>query len=198
MGFFWTSPLGMVMGAVLTVIAAALIFAGINVVLAFSGGPGPCTPGDGPITVTVANAVTFQEKWDGFDRILDGGSPSSVTLSESEVSSRADQYITQETDVDFKDIRVCLHDGYGEGTAKLEALLGLTTEVRVKGSLDLTGDTPSAQIDDIEIGNVPGFITGAVESLVEDAIDEALQDINLKHTYTPNLSEGQAQIDGQP
>src|SRR3972149_4185604 len=105
MSFFWTSPLGMVLGAVLTVIAAALFFAGINVVLAFSGGPGPCTPGDGPITVTVANAVTFQEKWDGFDRILDGGSPSSVTLSESEVSSRAGQYVTPGTDVGFDDSR---------------------------------------------------------------------------------------------
>src|SRR3989304_1964242 len=106
MSFFWTSPLGMVMGAVLTVIAAALIFAGINVVLAFSGGPGPCTPGDGPITVTVANAVTFQEKWGGFDRILDGGAPIPV--------------------------RVCLHDGYGEGTAKLEALWIWNSEITNK------------------------------------------------------------------
>ncbi len=198
MSFFWTSPVGIALGAILAVIVAALIVAGISVVLAFSGGPGPCTPGGGPISVTVANAATFQEKWNSFDEILDAGSPSSVTFNESEVSSRADQYITRETDVDFEDIRVCIHDGYGEGTAKLNAILGLSTEVRVKGSLDLTGDSPVAQIDDIEIGNVPGFITGTVEGLVEDAIDEALEDINLKHTYTPVLSEGQAQIDGQP
>jgi hypothetical protein len=198
MSFFFTSPLGIALGAILTVIVAALIFAGVNVILAFSGGPGSCTPGGGPISVTVANAVTFQERWDSFDDILDTGSPSAVTFNETEISSRADQYITQETDVDFKDIRVCIHDGFGEGTAKLEAFLGLDTEIKVTGSLDLTGDSPVAQIDDIEIGNVPGFITGAVEGLVEDAIDEALEDINLKHTYTPVLSEGQAQIDGQP
>ncbi len=198
MSFFFSSPLGIALGAILAVIVAALIFAGVNVILAFSGGPGPCTPGGGPISVTIANSVAFQEKWDSFDDILDAGSPSSVTFNETEISSRADQYITQETDVDLKDIRVCIHDGYGEGTAKLNAILGLSTEVRVKGSLDLTGDSPVAQIDDIEIGNIPGFITDAVEGLVEDAIDEALEDINLKHTYTPVLSEGQAQIDGQP
>lgn len=32
----------------------------------------------------------------------------------------------------------------------------------------------------------------------EDDIDEALNDIELKHTYTPTLTEGRAQIDGVP
>ena len=198
MSFFGPSTLGMAITAIVVILIAAIIFIGVNVVLAFSGGPSPCTPGGGHITVNAANADGFQQKWDAFDVILDGGSPSSATFSESEISSRADQYISNETDVDFDDVRVCIHDGYGEATGKLEAILGLETKVRVKGNLDLTGDHPVAQDLDIEIGNVPGFITNVIEGFVEDAFDEVLEDIDLSHTYTPTLTEGNAQIDGVP
>jgi len=198
LSFFSSSPLGIAVGAIVAVVGAAVIFAGVNVILAFSGGPGDCTPGGGTITVSDANAQAFQDKWDAFDAILDGGSPSSVTFNESEVTSRADQYIRDETDVDFEDVRVCIHDGFGEATGTLGVLLGVDTKVKIKGTMDLSGDHPVAKIDDIEIGNVPGFITDAIEGLVEDAVEEALEEIELKHTYTPTLTEGEAQIDGQP
>jgi len=198
LSFFSSSPLGIAVGAIVAVVGAAVIFAGVNVILAFTGGPGDCTPGGGTITVSDANAQAFQDKWDAFDAILDGGSPSSVTFNESEVTSRADQYIRDETDVDFEDVRVCIHDGFGEATGTLGVLLGVDTKVKIKGTMDLSGDHPVAKIDDIEIGNVPGFITDAIEGLVEDAVEEALEEIELKHTYTPTLTEGEAQIDGQP
>jgi len=198
LSFFGPSPLGIAITAIIVILIAAVIFVGVNVILAFSGGPGPCTPGGGPITINAANADGFQQKWDGFDAVLDGASPSSASFDESEVTSRADQYFRDETDVDFVDVRICIHDGFGVATAKLEAILGLDTEVKVTGTVDLTGDTPVAQIDDIEIGNVPGFITNAIEGFVEDAVDEALEDIDLSHIYTPTLTEGNAQIDGVP
>lgn len=196
--FIWLSPLGMVFGAILTIIVVAVIFVGINIILIFSGGPDDCTPGGGTITINDANAQAFQDRWDESDAILDGGLPSSITLNESEVSSRANQYLRDETDVDFEDIRVCIHDDFAEVTGSLEAFLGLDTKVKVKGSLDLTGEHPEARDLEIEIGNVPGFVTGVIEGVVEDALDEALKDIDLKHTYIPTLVEGEAEIDGQP
>ena len=197
LSWFTGSALRIAIGVILSLLIAAVILVGINVILAFSGGPGPCNPG-GPITVDAASAAKFQEKWDAFDIILDGRSPSSVTFNESEVTSRADQYIRDETDVDFKDIRICIHDGFGEATGSLEAILGLDTDVKISGTLDLTGDHPVAKDVDIDIGNVPGFITDAIEGFVDDAIDEALEDIELSHTYTPALTEGEAKIDGVP
>jgi hypothetical protein len=196
--FFWLSPLGMVVGAILTIFFVAVIFVGVNVILAFAGGPGDCTPGSGTLTINDANAQAFQEKWDASDAVLDGGSASSVLLNESEISSRAEQYIREETDVDFKDIRVCIHDDYAEVTGSLEAFLGLDTKVKVKGSLYLTGEHPEARDLEIEIGNVPGFVTGVIEGVVEDALDEALKDIDLKHVYAPTLMEGEAEIEGLP
>ena len=198
MSFFGPSPLGIAITAIIVLLIAAVIFVGVNVVLAFSGGPGPCTAGKPPITVDAANASTFQEKWDAFDVILDGGSPSSVTFSESEVTSRADQFIKDEANVDFADVRICIHDGFGEATAKLETILGLETKVKITGNLDLSGDHPKALDLEIEIGNVPGFVTNAIEGFVKDAVDEALEDIDLSHTYTPTLTEGESQIPGVP
>ena len=198
LSFFGSSPFGIALTAIIVILIAALIFIGANVILALSGGPGPCTPGGGPITVNAANADGFQQKWDGFDVVLDGGSPSSVSFNESEVTSRADQYIRDETDVDLADVRICIHNGFGEATAKLETILGLETKVKIKGNLDLSGDHPEALNLEIDIGNVPGFITNAIEGFVEDAVDEALEDINLSHTYTPTPTEGNAQIDGVP
>ncbi len=198
LSFFWSSPLGIVAGVLTATGVVIVVVVVAGAALAFSGGPSSCTPGGGPITVDAANAAKFQETWDAFDIILDGGSPSSVTFNESEVTSRADQYIRDETDVDFKDIRICIHDGFGEATGSLEAILGLDTDVKISGTLDLTGDHPVAKDVDIDIGNVPGFVTDAIEGFVDDAIDEALEDIDLSHTYTPALTEGEAQIGGVP
>ena len=193
LSFFGSSPLGIALTAIIVILIAAVIFVGANVILALSGGPGPCTPG-GPITINAETADGFQQKWDGFDAVLDGGSPSSVSFNESEVSS----FIDREVGSPFSDPRICIHDGFGEATAKLEAILGLETKVKVKGNLDLSGDHPEARGLEIDIGNVPGFIINAIEGFVEDAVDEALEDIDLSHTYTPTLTEGNAQIDGVP
>ncbi len=55
------------------------------------------------LSVSAANAASFQQKWDDFDALLDGGTPSSVVFNESEVSSRANQYFTEESDLDLID-----------------------------------------------------------------------------------------------
>jgi hypothetical protein len=200
MGFLLKTWWSIAISVAVAAIGFVVIFGIVITVLAFSNGPGHCTPGGGPITVNAANAEKFDQKWDDFDAVLDGGSPSSVALSERELSSRADKYFREEKALDFRDVRVCIHDGYGEATGTLDAILGLQVEVKLKGTMDLTGDTPKTEIDDIEFGKVPGWLVDVTDAIfgAEDDIDEALEDIDLKHTYTPTLTEGQAQIDGVP
>ncbi|MCH7523356.1 MAG: arginine--tRNA ligase, partial [Chloroflexi bacterium] len=88
------------------------------------------------------------------------------------------------------------------GTVKLKSLLdeAVARARRVVESQAADGAKgfSEAEIDDIEIGNVPSFIVDIVEGQVEDAVDEALENIDLSHTYTPTLTEGNAQIDGVP
>lgn len=190
---FLMSPLRLIFGLFGTLLLILLIVGGGTVVLAFTGGPGPCTPGGGAITVNAANADAFDGKWDSFNATLDGGSPATVNFNESEVSS----FVDREVGDPFSGPRVCIHDGYGEGTASLE-ILGFDAKIKVKGNMDLTGTHPVAKIDDIEVGNVPDFMVTLVEDFVESAIEDETKKVDLGHPMTPTLTEGDAKLDGTP
>lgn len=196
LGFFFRSPIGWLIGLFSSFILILVLVVLVTGVLAYTGGPGDCTPGGGAIEISDAQAASFDTKWDQLDASLDGGAATAISLTESELSSRADQYIRDHSG-DISDVRVCVHDGQGEVTGKVDAFLG-SIKFKAKGSVDLTGGHPEAHFDDIEVGNVPGAVLGLLEGIVEDAIQELLDDINLSHTYTPSLSEGSAAIQGTP
>ncbi len=198
MGFLFQTWWGIAITVATVLLIAVVAFGAAIAILAFSNGPGACTPGGDIILVNAANADSFDQKWDALDAVLDGGSPSSDTFNESEVSSRADQYFRKEKALDFRDVRVCIYDGYGEATGTLDAILGLQVEVKLKGTMDLTGDKPKIDIDDMEFGKVPGWFVDVTDAIFGNDINEALEDIELEHTYPPTLTEGQAQIDGEP
>jgi hypothetical protein len=164
--------------------------------LAFTGGPVACTPGGGATEISDAAAQFFDSKWDELDASLAGGSASSITLTESEVTSRANEYIDSKGG-DVSDVQVCIHDGFGEVTGSVDVFIG-SGNFKVKGAVDLSGGRPVVDFQDIELGSVPGFALAPLESAVETAIQELLDDISLDHTYAPTLTEGQAQISGTP
>src|SRR3990172_6335942 len=91
--FLFRTPLGIVISAFSGVIGLVVVLVVVVGVLAFTGGPAPCTPGGGAITV-----------------------------SESAVTSRANRYI-DDRGGDVSDVRVCIHDGYGEVTGSVDAFL---------------------------------------------------------------------------
>src|SRR3970040_1302163 len=132
--WFFMSPLRFIFGLFGSLLLLLLIIIGCTVVLAFTGGPAPCTPGGGPITVSAANAGTLDTKWDDFTRSLSGGSAGSVNFNESEISS----FVDREVGDPFSDPRVCIHDGYGEGTATF-SVLGFDAKIKVKGNMTLSG-----------------------------------------------------------
>lgn len=187
---------GSIVGIISSIVLLLVLFVVVVGALAVTGSPADCTAGDGPIVVDAAHSDAFKQKWNGVNAILDAGSPSSVTLSESEVSSRADTYLKQKN-TPFKQPRVCLHDGSGEGQAKI-SFLGLTAKFKVKGTLDLTSAHPKAKIDSMEVGNLPGWLISPAESFVNRAIDSALNDVSLDHRYAPTLKPGQAVVAGTP
>ena len=190
---FLMSPLRLIFGLFGTLLLILLIIVGGTVVLAFTGGPAPCTPGGGAITVSAANADAFDSKWDSFNATLDGGSAAAVNFNESEISS----FVDREVGSPFSGPLVCIHDGYGEGTATFE-VLGFDSKIKVKGNMDLTGAHPLAKIDDIEVGNVPDFMVTLVEDFVESAIEDETKKVDLDHPMTPTLTEGDAKLDGTP
>ena len=194
--FFVGSWFGALTGIFSLIVLLVVLFFVITSLFLITGGPSQCTPGDGAITVDSANAKSFKTKWDALDASLSAGTPAGASFSESELSSRAQEFV-DESNAPFKDVRICIHNGYGEGTADL-SVIGIGVKFKVKGSVDLSGTHPKAHIDDIEAGSVPGFIVGAIDRLIKNAVGSALDDIDLKHKYTPTLTDGSAKIDGQP
>ena len=195
-GFFTGSIIRMISGIILLLILLFGAFVVAVGALAASGGPSPCTPGGGPITVDAGNSASFQQKWDAMDLTLDGGTPASAQFNESEISSRAKTYL-DEHDVGFSDPQVCIYADEGEGTATF-SMFGIDVKVSVRGTMDLTGDHPKANIDEMEVGNVPGFMLAPVEGAVNRAIDSALDDVDLEHSYGLGLTPGEAGVSGTP
>jgi hypothetical protein len=194
--FLFKTPLGIIISVFSGLIGLVLIAGAGVAAMALTGGPGPCTPGGGAIEISDAHAQSFDTKWDGLDAALAGGGSSSITLTESEVSSRANKYIDDKGG-DVNDVQVCIHDGYGEVTGSVDVAVG-SGKFKAKGAVALNAGRPVVDFQDIELGNVPGFALAPFENAVENAIQELLDDITLEHTYAPSLSDGQAEIDGTP
>src|SRR5438105_5043448 len=90
---FTGSIVGMIFGLISLVVLIAVIGAVAIGALAVSGSPGDCTSGSGLVAISQANSDSFQHKWDDFNNALGAGSPASVSLTDSEISSRADTYL---------------------------------------------------------------------------------------------------------
>jgi hypothetical protein len=195
--FFTGSIFGIISGIVLGTITLVIILAVVVFLLATTGGPGECAPGGTEIVISDANADAFDQKWDGFNSVLDAGSPSSVVINESEASSRAQRFVEDEASA-IDNVRICIHNGFGEATGSVDAFLGMSADFKASGTVDLSGAHPVVDFQDIEVGSVPGFVVKPFEGLVEDAIKELLKKVDLQHHLTPTLSEGQATIEGTP
>lgn len=170
------------------------------IVMAFAvvGGPSPCAPGGGPIVISEANADSFEQKWDEFDAALDAGTSATVTFTESEISSRAIRDAEGRVDdQDFlQDFRVCVHDGYGEFSGSLNFPSFLDMKFKVRGTAYID-KTLNVDVDDIDVGNLPGFVDNWVRS-IPDNTTEVLDEDDFGHSYVLTLREGEAQIAGTP
>jgi len=191
------SPLSIIFSLITTLFMIAVVVVVVSGVLAFTGGPDPCTKGGAlPIETSDAQAASFDAKWDQLDAALAAGAPSSITLTESEITSRANRYL-RDKGGDVAEIRVCIYAGSGAATGDVDLPLG-TAKFKATGTVELTGGHPVVQFDDVEVGNVPGVVLSPFKSAVESAIQDQLDDVDLDHVYTVELQPGQAVISGAP
>jgi hypothetical protein len=196
MGLF-RSPIGIIFGILASIAMILFVLVLITGVLAFTGGPDPCTPGGAaPIQNDPGNAAAFDLKWAQLNAQLDGGTTASATFTESEVTSRANQFI-DEKGGDIGDVQVCIYSGSGAMTGSVDLPVA-DAKFKVTGTVNLTGEHPVAHFDDVEVGNVPGVVLDPFQSTVEDAIQQLLDDVTLEHNFTVELQPGQAVITGTP
>ncbi len=143
----------------------------------------------------------------GFDVTWDQlGAPTlQITLTESEVTSRADELLGDDLPVD--EITICFHDGYAEAFAhgELPVLGGIPliggifdSSVRARGSLDFDGPYARLTISEFDIDDIPGFIDDELRDEIERETNEALATLPLKLNYQVTFEEGLAIVSVTP
>lgn len=165
---------------------------------AILGGPGPCESDGRVIAFTPEAAVSFQQKWDGLNATLDAGQAASAVFDESEATSRARQWV-EEHDVPVSDLLICFNDDGASASAKVDVpLLPGDFDVLVRGTLIMTDEHAQADLDEVEVGNLPGQVTELVKGLVDELIEDQARETELRHDYGLAFSEGAMTISGQP
>ena len=166
--------------------------------VAIAGSPGTCEDEERPITTSLRLAATFQDKLDDLEATLDIGQSASATFTESEVTSRADLWL-KDHDAPIEEILICFGDGTASASAKIDIpFVPGDIDVLARGTLNLTGSVAEADVQDLEVGGLPGLLTDLVEDFVNKVIEDQTEDLNLDHTYTLLFTEGQVTISGTP
>ena len=174
-------------------LAAAVLF-----VMAILGNPGTCEAEEQSIAHSPALATSFQEKWDRLNTVLAFGSEASITLSEAEVTSRAEQWVI-ERDVPVSDLVICFSMEGGAASGQVDVpFFPLDVDVLIRWTVDMTGETLKVEIEDIEVGGLPGPVADLVENFIDDLIDDQEEQLGLDFSYGVAFSDGEATISGQP
>jgi hypothetical protein len=191
------TPIRLVLAVVGGIVGVVTLVVVLTVLAAFAGSPGECDSGGREVVVSSALAQSLQDKLDTLDEQLDAGQSYSFTFDESEATSRGQQFL-DEKNAPIDDLKICFHPEGPSASGKVSAVAGLDLDVKVSGEVDLSGAHPRVDGLDIDVGKVPGFVTGGLEGLIKDVINDQLDHIDIEHQLTITFSEGTATLSGQP
>jgi hypothetical protein len=192
---------GSVVGGIIRVVVILVIGAvgaavgGLVVggVLIFTGSPSACV--DRVVPISRAESESLKREWDAF-AAQSRRAQATITISEAQATSRGVEYI-EEKDVPVEDLQVYFCPaGYGEASGKIK-VLGLTTKVVVRGTLDLSGDKPRIQIDSVRAGNLPSAVAKPAVDLILDTGNFRTLDID-EHLLRIEYGDGIARVTGGP
>jgi len=190
------------------ILGAVVIGLAVYFVVATAGGAeegcrNPVTGEVRPLLNDPGAAASFQETWDSLlAQALTGQTALTAAFNESQVTSRAQQYLDAR-DAPLEDIAICFHEGEAEARARTGVphasdlpLFGsiFEADVKIRGTIDLTGGYPRLVISDLDADGVPGTLTGRLRHQVEDAVNPRLTDLDLVYEYNVIFTEGAATV----
>ena len=177
-------------------VVVPLLLLGLGVLLVVAGSPGECGGGR-PVTFDAALANDYELRWLALNEQLTTGRPASFTVTDSEATSQSRLFLA-EAGAPIRDARVCFVKGAADANGTISPPIGPDIAVRVKGSVDLSGQQPRARIDSIRIGGLPGFVARPFLGPIERLIDDQAGQIALDHRISVQLTDGRAVISGEP
>jgi hypothetical protein len=191
------TPVRLVLAAIGTIMGVVTLVVVLTVLAAFVGSPGECDSGGREVVVSATLAQSLQDKLDTFDEQLDAGQAASFTFDESEATSRGQQFLEDEN-APIDGLKVCFNPEGPSASGKVSAVAGLDLDVKASGKVDLSGEHPRVEDLDIDVGQVPGFVTGGLEGIIKGVINDQLDHIDIEHRLTITFGEGTATLSGQP
>ena len=167
-------------------------------VLAITGSPGSCEEEGRPIDFEPLQAASFQQDLDQLKAALDAGQPASVVLDDREVTSRARLW-SEEHDLPISDIVVCFSAAGGAASGKIDIpFLPVDVDVLIRGTVDLTGEQVKIDIEEIEVGGLPGPVADRVKVVINSLLEDQTEELELNHFYGVAFEVGEMTISGQP
>ena len=153
------------MQLILWLLGLILVGGGALVGLSMMDAPAPICA-QGVVANSKAAEDSFNTKWRTFDTAVNAGTPSTVTFTKEEVSSRAAAFVL-EKNVPAQDVQVhlCQGAGKGEATAKFQ-LAGQGVVAVVAGHVDLAGR--KVVVDSLQLGRVPEQIATPLANMIID------------------------------
>ena len=180
------------------IVIGAPLVAVVLFLLAILGNPGSCEDEEHPISYSNRAALAFQLKWNRMNDVLDTGQESTFVFSESEVTSRARLWV-DEHDVPVSDLYVCFSTEGGAASGQVDVpFIPGDVDMLIRGTVDLRGERPEVQIDEIEVGSLPGPLANLVKGFIDALIDDQEEELGLDHDYGLAFGEGEVTIGGQP
>ncbi len=180
----------------IVLVVVPVLLLGLGAFLLVAGSPGECGGGR-PVTFDAALANDYEQRWLALNSQLTTGRPASFAVTDSEATSQSRLFLA-ESGAPIRDVRVCFVTGAADANGTISPPIGPDIAVRVKGSVDLSGQHPRARIDSIRIGGLPGFVARPFLGPIERLIDDQAAQIALDHRISVELTDGQAVISGQP
>ncbi len=166
--------------------------------MAIAGDPGTCEAENRPITTSPEQAATFQERWNQLNSVLALGGATSITVSENEMTSRAEAWI-EEQDVPVSNLVICFSMEGGAASGQVDVpFFPVDVDVLIRGTVDMTGEKLEVNIEEIKIGSLPGPLTNLVENFINELIDDQENLLGLDHDYGIEFTDGRATINGTP
>ena len=133
--------------------------------LVLTGAPHPCV--DRTVSPAPPPNQALQANWDDVVSRVDAGEAVALSLTEDQASSLAQSHLDT-TNVPVENLQVYFcPDGTAEAFGKVK-VAGLSSDVLVKGRIDIDQAQPRVEIDSIEAGNMPSFVAEHLLDLIWD------------------------------
>lgn len=195
---FMFAPLRLIIWVLGILVIALPTLAIVLFLLAIIGSPGSCGDADPSAPIDVAAAAAFQVKWDQLNATLNAGQNSTIAVTDAETTARARQWV-DEHEAPVDELLICFEVDGGAASGKVDIpFFPGDVDVLVRGTVDLTGEQPEANIESIEVGSLPGPLTDRVRTFINRLIDDQTEQVTLQHDYGISYGDGTATISGQP